>query len=47
MPYTRALGDELFEMRAIGKEGIVRVFYCMVVRGNVVRIVGLFLSGFG
>ena len=30
MSYTRALGDELFEMRARGKEGIVCVFYWMV-----------------
>ena len=34
MPYTRALGDELFEIRARGKEGIARVFYGTVVRAN-------------
>jgi len=28
MPYTRALGDGLFEIRAHGREGIARVFYC-------------------
>jgi phage-related protein len=27
-------GDELFEIRARGKEGIARVFYCTVVRGK-------------
>jgi len=36
MPYTRALGDELFEIRARGKEGIARVFYCTVVRGKII-----------
>ena len=34
MPYTRALGDELFETRPRGKEGIARIFYGTVVRGN-------------
>ena len=28
MPYTRAMGDGLFEIRAHGREGIARVFYC-------------------
>lgn len=27
LPYTRALGDGLFEIRAKGKEGIGRVFF--------------------
>lgn len=30
MPFTRALKDGLFEIRAIGKEGIGRAFYCTV-----------------
>ena len=34
MPYTRALGDELFEIRARGKEGIARIFYVTLVRAN-------------
>jgi phage-related protein len=34
MPYTRAMGEELFEIRARGKEGIARIFYCTVVRND-------------
>lgn len=30
MPYTRAMGDGLFEMRLSGKDGIARVFYCTI-----------------
>lgn len=30
MPHTRAMGDKLFEIRASGKEGIARIFYCTV-----------------
>jgi phage-related protein len=30
MPYTRAMGDSLFEMRLSGKDGIARVFYCTI-----------------
>jgi phage-related protein len=28
MPYTKAMGQGLFEIRARGQEGIGRVFYC-------------------
>jgi phage-related protein len=35
MPYTRAMGDELFEIRAKGKEGIARIFYCTVFTGKI------------
>ena len=28
MPYTRPMGDGLFEMRLSDKDGIARVFYC-------------------
>ncbi|SAK97515.1 bacteriophage protein [Caballeronia calidae] len=38
MPYSRALGDKLFELRPTGEEGIGRVFYCTL-KGN--RIVML------
>lgn len=31
MPYSRAMGDGLFELRPRGHEGIGRVFYCMQV----------------
>jgi phage-related protein len=40
MPYTRALGDELFEIRARGKEGIARIFYCTVMRGKIMILHG-------
>lgn len=30
MPYTRAMGEGLFEMRLRDKDGIARVFYCTV-----------------
>jgi phage-related protein len=40
MPYTRALGEELFEIRARGKEGIARVFYGTVVRGKIIILHG-------
>ena len=40
MPYTRALGEELFEIRARGKEGIARVFYCTVMRGKIMILHG-------
>lgn len=36
MPFTRAMGDGLFEIRARGKEGIGRAFFCMVVGQKVV-----------
>lgn len=31
MPHSRAMGDGLFELRARGREGIGRAFYCFVV----------------
>ncbi len=40
MPYTRAMGDGLFEIRARGREGIARVFYCTVVRHRIVMLHG-------
>ncbi len=36
MPFTRALGNGLFEIRAKGKEGIGRAFFCTVVGQKVV-----------
>ena len=30
LPFSRALGNGLFELRLKGKEGIARVFYCML-----------------
>jgi phage-related protein len=40
MPYTRALGDELFEIQARGKEGIARIFYGTVVRSKIMILHG-------
>lgn len=36
MPYSRALGGGLFELRPRGREGIGRAFYCFVSRRRVV-----------
>jgi phage-related protein len=36
MPHTRAVGGGLFEIRAKGKEGIGRAFYCTVVGQRIV-----------
>jgi len=36
MPYSRAMGDGLFELRATGREGIGRVFYCTQVGMRIV-----------
>jgi phage-related protein len=40
MPYTRTMGDELFEIRARGKEGIARIFYSTVVSGKIIILHG-------
>lgn len=36
MPHTRAMGAGLFEVRAKGREGIGRAFYCTVIRRRIV-----------
>ena len=36
MPHTRALGDELFELRLKAAAGIARIFYCTVVGRKIV-----------
>lgn len=36
MPFTRSLGQGLFEIRAKGKEGIGRAFFCTVVDRKIV-----------
>lgn len=38
MPHTRALGQDLFELRVKGKEGIGRVFYCTLIGKRVVML---------
>lgn len=40
MPYTRAMGGGLFEIRAHGREGIARVFFCTVVGRKIVIMHG-------
>lgn len=36
LPYSRAFGDGLFELRARGRSGIARAFYCFLVGKRVV-----------
>ena len=43
MPHTRAMGNGLFEIRAKGKEGIGRVFYCTIV-GNRIMMLHCFVK---
>jgi phage-related protein len=38
MPHTRAMGDELFELRLKAVEGIARVFYCTLVGRRIVML---------
>ena len=40
MPLTRSMGGGLFEIRAIGFEGIARVFYCTSVGREIVMLHG-------
>jgi len=43
MPFTRSIGDGLFEIRAKGREGIGRAFFCTVV-GSKVMILHSFIK---
>ncbi len=43
MPHVRALGQGLFEIRAKGKEGIGRAFFCMV-KGKIIVILHEFIK---
>lgn len=36
MPYSRAMGGGLFELRPRGREGIARVFYCAKVGKKII-----------
>lgn len=36
LPYTRAMGRGLFEIRAKGPEGIGRIFYCVLIDRKIV-----------
>jgi phage-related protein len=40
LPYTKAFGDGLFEIRARGQEGIGRAFFCTMVGKRVVILHG-------
>jgi len=40
MPYTKAMGDGLFEIRARGLEGIGRAFFCCVKGRQIVILHG-------
>lgn len=43
MPYSKAMGDGLFEMRPKGRDGIGRVFYCYV-KGKRIIILHSFIK---
>ncbi|MBM9612796.1 type II toxin-antitoxin system RelE/ParE family toxin [Desulfobulbus rhabdoformis] len=43
LPYTKSVGDGLFEIRAKGKEGIGRSFFCTV-KGKEVIILHSFIK---
>lgn len=40
LPYTRPLGDGLFEIRAKGAEGIGRAFFCALIGRRIVVLHG-------
>lgn len=40
LPYTRAMGEGLFEVRARGAEGIGRAFFCTLVGQRIVVLHG-------
>ena len=44
MPYTRAMGDGLFEIRAKGQEGIGRALFCTVVGKRIVILHGFYFT---
>ncbi|MCP3933515.1 MAG: type II toxin-antitoxin system RelE/ParE family toxin, partial [Bacteroidetes bacterium] len=43
LPYTKAIGEGLFEIRAKGKEGIGRSFFCTV-KGKEIIILHSFIK---
>lgn len=40
MPHTRTIGDGLFEIRAKGKEGVGRAFFCYIKNQKIVILHG-------
>jgi phage-related protein len=43
MPYTRPMGEGLFEIRAKGKEGIGRAFFCTII-GQEIMVLYAFIK---
>ena len=43
MPHSRSMGEGLFELRAKGREGIGRAFYCFLV-GKQISVVHAFIK---
>ncbi len=43
MPYTRPMGEGLFEVRAKGKEGIGRAFFCTII-GQEIMVLHVFIK---
>jgi phage-related protein len=44
LPYTRALADGLFEIRAKGTEGIGRALFCTLIDRKIVILHGFFIK---
>ncbi len=40
MPHSRPMGSGLFELRPKGREGIARIFYCMLVEKRIIILHG-------
>lgn len=40
LPHSRAMGQGLFELRPKGREGIARVFYCILVGRKIIVLHG-------
>lgn len=38
MPYTKAIGDGLFEIRLKGQEGIARIIYCTLINQKIIML---------
>ncbi|MFN7095234.1 MAG: type II toxin-antitoxin system RelE/ParE family toxin, partial [Burkholderiales bacterium] len=38
MSHTKSIGNELFELRVKGAEGIARVFYCTVINKEIIML---------
>ena len=38
LPYTKSMGDGLFELRLKAQEGIARVFYCTVINKQIIML---------